>query len=208
MPSKTWTVADIRALARRAVEGRTAVLEARGEYLRALVGSAQLELAKTPDLNHMAAVKAVHRKFYPVVQEATATPDIKLDKKQAPAERKRRALERNRRTNFARSAYGTIRRWLRAPGHDLTKLDAMKVTKSQLLNEAPPTRKHALTPQRIKARADRLVDQLVGFAKQVAKADAEQAMTVLREAMDRLSKQLEANEPGSVRRIGTGRKAA
>lgn len=205
MASKLWTDAQIRELARQAVQGRQAVATARGEYLRALIGSAQVAIEevgnKIDQAAQMVAIRTVHRHFYPIVQEATTTPDIKLDKKASPAERKRCALERNRRTNFARSAYGTIRRWLRAPNHDLMKLDARAVTKSQLLEEAPPTRKHALTTQRIHARADRLIDQLVGFAKMVAKADPEQSVWVVEAALQKLHK-LVGTKDGRPTRIG------
>src|SRR6185437_16897014 len=108
------------------------------------------------------------KRFYEIVADSIASDEILLE---SGVPRKRVALERNRRTNFARSAYGTIRRWLRAQGHDLMKLDAGKTTKSQLLQEAPPTRKHALTPQRVQLRANKLIDGLVAFTRQVAKAD-------------------------------------
>lgn len=189
MTAKAWTVGEIRTLARQTVEGRQQQLAARGAYFRALVETAQADLGgKAGREGQLAAVSAVHRKFYPAVQEATTTEDIVHSSKAAPAERTRRALERNRRSNFARSAYGTIRRWLRVENHDLMKLDAQKVTKSQLLKEAPPTRKHALTPQRIRARAGRLLDGLLGYTRQIAKADHEQANAVAQDALDQLIK--------------------
>lgn len=189
--SKSWSITDIRALARQTVDGRNAINTARGEYLRAIIETAQSELGgKADQAAQLAAVKAVHKRFYPVVCEATTTPDIVADKRQTLEERKRRALERNRRSNFARSAYGTIRRWLRAPSHDLMRLDAKKVTKSQLLAEAPPTRKHALTAERVRANADRRIDQLIGFIRQVAKVNQAMASDVVNEAMAALAHQV------------------
>lgn len=193
MTLKTWTPAEVRAIARQTVEGRKAIAVGRGSYFRALVETTQVELGgKADQAGQLAALKAVHKRFYPIVQEATTTEDIAVSPRAAPAERKRRALERNRRTNFARSAYGTIRRWLRAPDHDLMKLDAAKTTKSQLRDDAPPTRKHALTPERVQARAGKLIEGLVAYTRQVAKTDQAQATIVLRAAMDRLFKQLTA----------------
>lgn len=195
--SKAWTVGEIRTLARQTVDGRHQIATARGAYFRALVETTQAELGcKSGQDGQLAAVRAVHRKFYPVVQEATTTEDIAHSPKSAPAERKRRALERNRRTNFARSAYGTIRRWLRAEGNDLMKLDSQKVTKSQLLSEAPPTRKHALTSKRIKARAGKLTDSLLGFARQIAKSDPEQAAVIAAAAIAQLSRLVPATSSG------------
>lgn len=191
MATKMWSLTEIRSIARQTVEGKVVVSTARGAYFRALVESTQSELdGETDQAKQIAAVKKVHRKFYPVVQEATTTDDIKLNKKASREERRRCALERNRRGNFARSAYGTIKRWLRASGHDLLKLDPDKVTKLQLLNEAPPTRKHALTHARIHAKAGRLIDQLVGYAKQIAKVDRVEGAAIVEEATQRLLKQV------------------
>lgn len=184
--SKAWTEAAIRDLARQTVDGRQQTLAARGLYFRALVETAQTELGgKAGQEGQRAAIKAVHRRFYPIVQKAIATDEIIAA---AGFTRKQIALERNRRLNFARSAHGTIQRWLRAEGHDLIKLDSQKVTKSQLLNEAPPTRKHALTPKRVKQRADKLIGGLLIFTRQIAKADQEQAAVVANDAIEQLIK--------------------
>lgn len=200
MTSKTWTIADIRTLARQTVDGRHQTNTARGEYFHALVGTAQAELGgKAGSEGQRAAVRAAHRKFYPVVQEAIATDAIIAA---AGFARKDIALERNRRLNFARSAHGTIQRWLRAEGHDLMKLDAQKVTKSQLLNDAPPTRKHALTSKRIKARAGKILDGLLGFTRQVAKHDQDQAAAIITQAISQLEKLL----PSTVRTSASGKK--
>jgi len=199
MSAKTWTTSDIRKLAKRTVDGRTAIATSRGEYFRALIETTQADLKNGgPDQTaavQLAALKAVHRRFYPVVQEATTTKDIEHAERLSKAESRRRSLERNRRTNFARSAYGTIRRWLRAPGHDLLKLNAQGVTKSQLLTEAPPTRKHALTPERVQAKADRLIGGIVGFAEQVAKSDRAQAANLVHEIVQRLYQKVLGLQP-------------
>lgn len=186
MNTKAWTVGEIRNLARQTVEGKEKVLAARGEYFRALVGTAQTDLGGKADQDaQRAAVKAVHRKFYEAVWDAIATDEILLA---AEIPRKRLGVERNRRLNFARSSHGTIQRWLRAEGHDLMKLDAKNVSKSQLDKEAPPTRKHALTTKRIKARAGKLLDNLLGFARMVAKADQAQAVVLVQQAIEQLAK--------------------
>lgn len=190
MAIKMWSLDEIRELARQTVDGKKAVTTARGAYFRALVESAQVELrGKGPvsQAEQVAAVKKVHRRFYPAVEEAV-NYDIKKDRKNSKDERDRRTLERNRRTNFARTAYGAIKKWLRAPDHDLLKLDPQQVTKSQLLDEAPPSRQHTMTPKRIQARGGRLIDQLVRFAKQIAKGDEKQAAKIVEEAMQELVK--------------------
>ena len=184
MTAKAWTAGEIRTLARKTVDGRKTTVTARGQYFRALLETAQAELGgESGQEAQRAALRAVHRRFYPIVQNAIATDEILQTE---GFTRKDLALERNRRMNFARSAHGTIQRWLRASGHDLMKLDAAKTTKSQLLNEAPPTRKHALTPQRVQARAGKLIDGLLSFTRQIAKVNQAQAESVVKEAMNRL----------------------
>lgn len=186
MTSKAWTTGEIRTLARQTVEGRQQQLAARGAYFRALIETAQADLGgKAGREGQHTAVRAVHRRFYPIVQESIATDAIIAA---AGFARKDIALERNRRLNFARSSHGTIQRWLRVESHDLMKLDAQKVTKSQLANEAPPTRKQALTPKRVKARAGRLIDEFLGYTRQIAKADQDQANAVAQDALDQLIK--------------------
>lgn len=186
MNTKVWTTGEIRALARHTVEGRQVLTSARGAYLRALVETAQTELGGKADQDaQLAALKAAHRRFYPVVQEAIATDEILAA---AGFAKRDIANERNRRLNFARSSYGTIKRWLRAPNHDLMKLDATKVSKSQLENASPPTRKHAMTPERVHARAGKLIGNLLGFTRQVAKIDRTHAASVINDAMNQLIK--------------------
>lgn len=190
--SKIWTAAEIRTLAREAIEGQHKMHAGRGAYFKALVETAQAELGgKSGQSGQLAAVRAVHHRFYPVIQETIASDEVLLA---AGFPRKGVPLERNRRLNFARSAYGTIRRWLRADGHDLMKLDSQKVTKSQLLEEAPPTRKHALTPKRVKARAGKLIEGLLSFTRQIAKADQEQAAVIAALAIAQLQKLLPAGQ--------------
>jgi hypothetical protein len=199
MTLKVWTAAEIRSIARQTVDGRERTLAARGAYFRALVETAQAELGRKAGRDgQIAAVRAVHKRFYPVVLESVVTEDIAKADKLSKQERRRRSLERNRRSNFARSAYGTIRRWLRADGHDLMKLDSQKVTKSQLLEQAPPARKHPMTPNKVKARAERLIGGLVGFTKAIAREDQDQAASVANEAIEALIQ--------LIARMGTERK--
>jgi hypothetical protein len=196
MTAKKWTESEIRTLARETVDGRQKTLQARGAYFRALIETAQADLGGTAGQDgQLAAVRAVHHKFYPVVWKAIASDDILVA---AGFPKKDVGLERNRRLNFARSAYGTIKRWLKADGHDLMKLDANKVSKSQLERDAPPPKRHALTPRRINARAKKHLSDLVSFTREIAKVDQDQANAVAQDALDQLIK--------LIARLGTERK--
>lgn len=190
MTAKTWTAQDIRALARQFAEGKTALATARGAYLRALIETTQAALdGKADRAAQLAELKRVHLEFSGYVVKAIATDEILLA---AGVPRKSLGPARNRRMNFVRTQYGPLRAWLRVEGHDLMKLDSKQVTKSQLAKEGPPPRKHVLTGERINRKAAKLVGGVTEFARQVAKADQTAAIGVLKDAIERLQKQLGA----------------
>lgn len=167
---KTWSADRIRALARETVDGRRALNNARGEYLKALVGTAQAEIgdAKLDQAAQRSAVSSVSQRFQEYVMEAIATDEILAA---AGIARKDIADERNRRLNFVRTNLHAVRRWLRAPGHDLMKLDAAKVTKQQLLRDAPPANKHVLTRKRVQSKYDTQIKKLLDFLKATREYD-------------------------------------
>lgn len=185
MDVKTWTDGEIRKLARQTVDGRSTLHAARGEYLRALVGNTQAALNTDSEQTQLRALHNVHIHFQELVLEAIATDEILV---QAGIAKKNLALERNRRMNFVRTQYGAIRGWLRVDGHDILKLDAEKVSKSVLLREAAPPRKHAMTPHRIKVRTRKFVGDLLAFTRQID--DKAQARQVIEDIMQQLRKQL------------------
>ena len=188
MTSKTWTATDIRSLARQTVDGRNQLNTARGAYLRALIETAQAALDSSADhAAQLAALKAAHKRFYPIVREAIATDEIIMA---AGFARKDVALERNRRTNFARSSFTAIKRWMRDPDHDLMALPAAKTSKSKLESDAPPAKPHAMTRTRAQKKAAKLIGDLLGFTKLLGKIDEAQAREVLNQAIVRLTQQM------------------
>jgi hypothetical protein len=185
------TVEDIKELARSAL-GATA---AQGTYLSALLGTAQAEIrgAKAQEEgSELKALTIVHKRFYAAVLEIVITPDLADAPRLKQAEKTRRSLERNRRSNFARSAYSTIRAWAKAAGHDLMALKPDKVTKAQLTAETPKrhTATRAPKPEKIQAKVDALVESLLNSTRQLAHADPVQARTVLDSAMQKLAREL------------------
>lgn len=190
---KTWSANDIRLLARQTVDSRRAFQTARGEYLRALIGTTQAEIGDTK-LDQAAqrkAVREVNKRFKLIVRDAIATDEILLA---ADIPRKGLALERNRRLGFARTSSHAVIRWLRAPGHDLLKLDALKVTKAQLLEDAPPANKHALTRKRVQAKYDKQVTNLLKILKETAKEDPVLASDLANRATKWFAKYLQKEE--------------
>lgn len=190
---KTWSANDIRALARQTVDGRRAIHIARGEYLKALVGTTQAEIgdAKLDQQAQRRAVSDVSQRFQDIVENAIATDEILVA---AGIARKDIAHERNRRMNFVRTNLHTVRRWLRAEGHDLMKLDAMKVTKAQLLADAPPANRHALTRKRVQAKYDKQIASLLKLIKETVKEDPALAADLAGRATKWFSKYLHPKE--------------
>lgn len=181
---KQWTDAEIRTLAKQTVDGRHQFLNARGEFLHAIVGTAQAELGgKSGKDGQLAALRAVYHRFKGIVEKTIASDEVLIEDGFA---RKEIGLERNRRMNFTRSSYGTIKRWLRADGHDLMKLDSNKVSKSQLERESPPPKKHTLNSKRINARAKKHLGDLLSFTREVAKDNQPQAIVVVEKALEQL----------------------
>lgn len=135
------------------VSGRVA-----GSYLRLLTAAAQASMS-AGWTDAALAVCTVNSFYYPKVVEGVTTPDIVPDKSDAPEERKRKTLERNSRSNFARTAASTLVGWIKAGG-DLSTLDPMTVTKSQLARETSERRRAATaavpagTPRTAKTATD------------------------------------------------------
>lgn len=133
------TPADIATLTRAYSEAIDASSNVRGHYFRALIATTQAELGSKPRQRsaeasptleaegirtQLAAVDAVHERFYAVV----------LDTVNGNAD------ERNRRSNFARSAVSTVRAYVRA-GFDITLVAAARATKAALAALIPTTRR-------------------------------------------------------------------
>lgn len=190
------TDGDIHNLAAGLLEALSSADGSRRSYLRALIGTTQNELGaparqravshaskiKDEDVRaqHLAALEAVHERFYSIVMKVTA------DKLQVPEGRKK-GDELNRRTNFARTAMYAIRSWMRA-GNDITSLVAAKVTKGALAVDGK--RKRRLSTSRLSTRAERQSKQLLVTMKTLASTDREAAITEIRELVSRLASQL------------------
>jgi hypothetical protein len=162
---------DITALAKAALVGD----KVPGTYLRALVASAQvrtgMEAPRTTALRgrigepadidaDVATVTAVHDEFYALVLKAVTTEDIAPEKGLRKAEAARRAKERNRRSNFARSAKSTLTKFVRAGGN-IRGLCVLSVTKRQL---------RELTAQKQGTQAASTEEQAKRFGARIVRA--------------------------------------
>lgn len=169
------TDAVLAALARDYVQGAHQAAQVNDSFLRILTAHTQRELERqkvrrpTQD-GSLSMLDIVYDKLYAVVLEAVTTADIAKVEGLDKAERARRAQERNRRSNFARSAKATLVAAVRS-GANLMKLEVEDVTKRSLQayvtqNKAP------------KSVFDRLTDAKTKFEElviELAKDDADSA---------------------------------
>lgn len=194
MNAKNTYVADaaqIKDLTTGLLSATAAIDTGRASYLRFLVGTTIAELGVKPRAHaggrptkmtpetlatHLTALEVVHERFYTAVTEAASVdlPGPTL-----------RAKELNRRTNFARTAAGALRRWVKA-GNDITSLVVAKVTKRSLAVE------RAVRPQtaaRLKARTETTSKALVALVLDLSAVDKRAALEEIELLMGQLASQ-------------------
>lgn len=154
----------------------------RQTYLRALIATTQKELGAKPKVRQgrphkltpeeqatqLAALVNVHERFYTVVNRV-------IDGTLADIPAKERVAEKNRRSNFARTALYAARLYVRA-GKDLTALAPGKLSKSAITVELPP---RPTTPRRLKGRVERASKVFVTALLELGEADKEAAVAEL-----------------------------
>lgn len=209
------TTKHIEALALTYVDSRLKVMTAGSTYLRILVAECQAAVvaagesaakgaASTSDgsgkdagtsavdllRTQRHALGLIHRKYYPIILSTVTTPDVAKAPRMSPEEKRRRAKERNRRSNFARSSYSLLRSWSRA-GHDIMQLRVERVSK-RLLAEGIPAQERAnskvaaLQGRRAIKAIDRQGAQLRALAERAVKVDGPAAAA----AIEKLARQL------------------
>lgn len=150
-------------MARQYLEGADRVASVNESYLKVLVAHSQKELkaSKTASQEAMiGAVTAAHERLYNVILAAVITPDIEHEDDLESTERAARARERNRRSNFARSAKSVLVNWLRA-GHKLSALDPASANKEQMQREYKPAQQSTADQiQSAQAKLFKLLRQL------------------------------------------------
>lgn len=118
------------------------------------------------------SVRLVYDRMYGVVLHAIVTDDLKHDDKLSAIEKTRRAVERNRRSNFARTAKYALDAWLDAGGKLMT-VKASEVTK-EFLRRLTPARDGSGATGLVRSAA-RTGDRLVKVAAQLVAEDRDLA---------------------------------
>lgn len=193
MTKTETTVRDLTTAYIAALETRDTT---RTTYLRALVEETQRELGAEPRVNNatkrarlsdedrarqLAALAAVHARFYVIILEV-------VDESLKDVTSKDRALEKNRRSNFARTALYAARLYVRA-GKDLTALAPGKLSKSALRVAAAPT---VRSPRRLKSRVERASQAFVKSLLELGEADKGAAVAELDTLIGIMASQLNA----------------
>lgn len=158
----------------------------RGEYLRILVAYTRqgLSISEQPTKElALAALTTVSDRLYTIVLSAVTTPDIGNDPSLPAPERQRRALERNRRSNFARTAKTELLNFVKADGNIL-ELRPEEVTKESL--RAFVAAQRIEPPNGTREGIGTLETKLERAVRALAEQDREAAI----EAIDRLHTKL------------------
>jgi hypothetical protein len=175
------------------------VSKTHGCYFRILLARTQKAICGKPTLRardkvdkltpedteaHIAAFEAQHKELYDVVLQAVLSPEVEARANLTTDEANRRALERNRRSNFARSAASTLRKFIRKGGNVL-RLNVTQATKGAVAAMTPADDKGDSIG--LEARAGRAVtraaQRIVTQVQAIAEEDKNAAVEVLRKAL-------------------------
>lgn len=126
-------LATVEELARLSASGSIVTGKVSGTYLKILTAHSKVYATSVRVTDELRAVQLAHESLYPAVLRGLNTPDVTENSGMSREERKACALERNRRSNFARTAASTLGTWCKLSVGELADLDAAQVTKSALL---------------------------------------------------------------------------
>ena len=179
---------QIQLLAGRYATGLQAQDSVKGCYLKVLVATmlkaAKPARGKVADI--LATLDTVHESQYAIVIKGVTTSDIEDRESLDQEERTLRSLERNRRSNFARSAKATLSSYLRANG-DLFQLNPDTVTKRELTAFVAAMReKAAANSQTLQHRADLAVSRVEEMLRELADKDKVTAVSRVQDLMSKM----------------------
>lgn len=163
-------------------------------YLRVIIVACQAKLGtkrtrtKVDIEAQQSVLDEVHSTYYAAVLNGVTTPEIAEDFKLSRDQQALRALERNRRSNFARTAKSAIDSFIRFGG-DLRGINALTVTKQQLRDFAM-TRANSNGAGSVIKRTEAAAKTLERRVNALAKADPAIARDVLESLIERLERVL------------------
>jgi hypothetical protein len=179
---------QVEQLAGRYLSGLQSQDTVKGVYLKVLVADAQQAAKPAKSLQDvLKSIETSHEHYYAAVLKGVSTPDVRDDDKLEQTERSLRSLERNRRSNFARSAKSLLVTYVKRMG-DLQALKPETVSKQELqaFITAAKTKIHE-TPETLEHKSVLSSDRTEELARQLADEDEDAAVRVIQGAMNKLA---------------------
>lgn len=169
-----------------------------GSYLRILIATIQARFggrgrrkAANADLGqHSTYLAETHTRLYPFVLKGVTTPEVADDETMSAEERRARAVVRNSRAGFARSAASTLQAYIRAGG-DIRTIDVDVATKTALRAwtkaQAPDAKPRLGALQSAFGRVEREATAMVAEDPDAARGVIEECMERLQAILDDLA---------------------
>lgn len=185
------TEEQVESLARLNLSGLQQTDNVRGSYLKVLVAALQ-KTGKPSGRGRkatevMESLTAVHDRFYEAVLRGITTPDVADDETLDREARTQRSLERNRRSNFARSAKSLVNKFIDAGG-DVFTINASTVTKAELQSFVLSMKQRIqATGVTLEHRAQLAMTRMEEAARELADEDKDAALTLVSETMAHLT---------------------
>lgn len=183
---------QVEQLAGRYLSGLQSQDVVKGTYLKVLVAGTQKavpanECKKAKPADLLKWLDETHEHYYAAVLRGVNTLEVRDDDKLEQAERTLRSLERNRRSNFARSAKSLLQTYVKASG-DLFVLKPETVTKQELQAYITAMReKIHESPETLEHKAALASDRTEELARQLADNDEDAAVRLIQAAMNKLA---------------------
>lgn len=185
------SLVQVRALAKEIRDAENIVSTGSTTYLRVLLVGTLKELGHTPRMRasrsalskldgngreaQLKALQTVHDRYYAAICEEIIDESMTDSPRLGKEERSRRALERNTRTNFARSAKSTIASYIKT-GFDITGLVVSAVTKRSLYNAVKEAQGNVPpSPEKLEKQLDAAASTIEGLAKALCEQNEEAA---------------------------------
>ncbi len=150
------------------------------------VGRGSLSALDTP--KHLETFEDVNALLYAAVSRGTLTPDVEQSDSLSTDENNRRAIERNRRNNFARTAASTLRKFIRGGG-DVRRIAVPNASKSAVAGMTQNTPGKRRSPEETaRIRVKRAATKLAGVIEELASQDKKLAAAALQDSMADVTK--------------------
>lgn len=196
MKSKyVMTELQIESLAHDVATAQGTVRAGGVTFLRVLVTECQAKLGRvkrgrTSAETQINVLTDAYARYYAAVLRGVVTPDVAHVAGLEASEASRRALERNRRSTFARSSKSVLLSWIRAGG-DMRTLDAETVTRDPLAAEARKARGGSETTHQIERHMSGIARLVMAEARggdpDAARTEVERCLDELQRVLDELS---------------------